>query len=184
MEKIYQCEQCDKMVKIITDGEGELVCCNKPMKLLNAFQSSDEILNFAIAREEEAHSFYMQWANKLDKPWVKKVFEDLAQEEQRHKENLLHVKKGKTLAPSPSKVLDLKISDYLVDIAATPDMDYQKALIVAMKREKASFKLYSDCAAMIDDENLRSTFLALAQEEAKHKLRLETMYDKDVLTWD
>ena len=29
---LYQCEICKKMVQILIEGEGELVCCNKPMK--------------------------------------------------------------------------------------------------------------------------------------------------------
>ncbi|MBE0664574.1 MAG: rubrerythrin, partial [Candidatus Aminicenantes bacterium] len=80
------------------------------------------------------------------------------------------------------RVTDLKIVDYLVDILPTPDMDYQEALIVAMRREKASFKFYNDLAAMAEDEPMRETFLDLAQEEAKHKLRLETWYEKEIYT--
>jgi len=53
-----------------------------------------------------------------------------------------------------------------------------------MQREKASFNLYNNLAAIADDEDLRSTFLALAQEEARHKLRLETIYDEQILTED
>jgi superoxide reductase len=31
---IYKCELCGNMVEVIHAGEGELVCCGKPMKLL------------------------------------------------------------------------------------------------------------------------------------------------------
>jgi len=80
------------------------------------------------------------------------------------------------------KVMDLKIGDYLIDVETGPNLDYQEALIVAMKKEKAAFKLYTDLAAVTDYENLRSTFLLLAQEEAKHKLRFEVEYDDYVLS--
>ena len=33
------------------------------------------------------------------------------------------------------KVLDLKIGDYLVDVEPTEHMDYQQALVVAMKKK-------------------------------------------------
>jgi rubrerythrin len=46
-----------------------------------------------------------------------------------------------------------------------------------MKKEKAAFKLYSDLASSTDDENVKTMFLALAQAEAKHKLRFEIEYD-------
>jgi len=51
-----------------------------------------------------------------------------------------------------------------------------------MKAEKAAFKLYSDLAASAPDAALKNTFLAMAQEEAKHKLRFEILYDENVLT--
>jgi superoxide reductase len=31
---IYKCEACGNMVEVIHEGDGELVCCGKPMKLL------------------------------------------------------------------------------------------------------------------------------------------------------
>lgn len=30
--EIYKCEACGNIVEMITDGDGELVCCGKPMK--------------------------------------------------------------------------------------------------------------------------------------------------------
>ena len=63
-------------------------------------------------------------------------------------------------------------------------LDYQKALVIAMRREKASYKFYSDLAQTVSDPALKDTFIALSQEEAKHKLRLETIYEKEVLLWD
>ena len=53
-------------------------------------------------------------------------------------------------------------------------MNFQDALVVAMKKEKKAFKLYTDLANATEDQGLKNTFLALAQEEAKHKLRIET----------
>ena len=77
--------------------------------------------------------------------------------------------------------MDLKLADYLVDVEPTPDLDYQQALVLAMKKEKAAFRLYTDIAAAIPDAGLRELFQALAQEEAKHKLRFELEYDDYVL---
>jgi rubrerythrin len=94
---------------------------------------------------------------------------------------LLDVKAGKRLLKAERKVLDLKIGDYLVDTEPCADMDYQDALIVAMKKEKKAFKMYTDLAEATDDENLQTTFLSLAQEEAKHKLRFEIEYDDYVM---
>jgi rubrerythrin len=149
---------------------------------MKTFGSVNEILDFAIAREEEAAAFYRELAGRMEWPWMTKTFEEFAREEDGHKAKLLGIKEGK-LAPLPArKITNLKIGDYLVDVEASGDLDYQNALIVAMKREKKSFKLYMDLADVTDDANLRSLFLVLAQEEAKHKLRFELEYDEHILT--
>jgi len=146
--------------------------------------SVDEILDFAIAREEEASEFYTSLATKAENPAMRQAFQDFAREEQGHKAKLRAVKQGKLLLPAAAKVSDLKIADYLVDVAPSPNMSYQQALILAMKKEKASFLLYTRLAETTSDANVRETFLALAQEEAKHKLRFEIEYDEYVLTED
>jgi rubrerythrin len=79
-------------------------------------------------------------------------------------------------------VVDLKMSDYLVDVEINDDLDYQEALIVGMKREQAAFNLYSDMAANVTDEAIRDLFQGLAKEESKHKLYFESEYDERVLT--
>lgn len=182
MTDFYKCSICGKIVKVIAEGKGQLICCGQPMTLLSNFKSVQEVLDFAIEKEEEAQQFYLEWSKKLENQNLREQFVIFAGEENKHKEKLQRVKNGSTFKPSPKQVTDLKIVDYLVDIVATPEMDYQEALIVAMRREKASFKFYNDLAAISEDESLRQTFLALAQEEAKHKLRLETEYEKEIYT--
>ncbi len=182
MSEFYKCAICGKIVKVIAEGRGQLVCCDQPMGMISHFKSVNEVLDFAIEKEEEARLFYLEWAKKLENKALSEQFVLFAGEENKHKEKLQRVRSGSTFKPAAKQVTDLKIVDYLVDITPTPDMDYQEALIVAMRREKASFKLYNDLAAMAEDEGLRETFLALAQEEAKHKLRLETEYEKEIYT--
>ncbi|MFQ6041913.1 MAG: ferritin family protein [Candidatus Poribacteria bacterium] len=150
---------------------------------MNQFSSVDDILDFAINKEEEAFQFYINLAKQTDRPSMSQVFEELSREEAGHKAKLIGIKEGKLMTPAERKVMDLKIGDYLVDVEPDPTkLDYQGALILAMKREKASFKLYTDLAETTDREDLRATLLSFAQEEAKHKLKLEIEYDDYVLT--
>ena len=146
-------------------------------KIALEFKNVEEVLDFAVKSEENAYSFYTSWSKKLEDKSLVSVFQDLAAEELKHKEFILGVKKGKTLKPSKEKIIDLKISDYVMEAKASTDMDYQDALTLAMQREKEAFKLYTGLAAMSAHEDMKNTFKALAQEEAKHKLRLEIMYD-------
>ena len=146
--------------------------------------SVDEILDFAIRKEEEAAETYTDLAGKMERAHMRQVFEDFAREELGHKEKLLQIKGGKLLLPVAEKVMDLKIADYLEDVEPSPVLDSPQALILAMKEEKAAFKMYTFLAEAADDENLRATLLGLAQEEAKHKLRFEIEYDEYVLAED
>ncbi len=142
--------------------------------------SVDQILDFAIKNEDEAVKFYGDLASKAKNPAVSRALENFAKEEEGHKTKLISIKNGKQLESAKRKVLDLKIGDYLVDEEPGSELDYQGLLILAMKKEKAAFKLYCDLAASTDDENLRETLLELANEEAKHKLRFEVEYDDNI----
>ncbi|MCF8035072.1 MAG: ferritin family protein [Desulfarculaceae bacterium] len=149
---------------------------------MSNFSSVDEILDFAISREEEAVAFYTSLAQRMDKPWMKQALLGFADQEMGHKEKLFQVKQGKTLEPSAEKIKDLKLADYVVAAPVSPDMTYADALTVAMQREKKAFMLYQRLADTCADQGLKKTFEALAQEEAKHKLWLEVEYDDKVLT--
>ena len=99
-------------------------------------------------------------------------------EEVVHKQKLLLVKEDKLLLPAEDQIMDLRRSDYLVDVQPSEALEYRDALDLAMSKEKAAFKLYNDLAESTEDARLRSLFLALAGEEAKHKLRFEVEYEK------
>lgn len=146
------------------------------------FKSANDILDFAIQKEEEAAELYQDLATTLTRTDMKAVFEGFAKEEMQHKAKLIEVKEGNRIISAEKKIFDLKIAESLVDAKPSPNMDYQHALIFAMKAEKAAYKLYSDLAAATDDQNLKDLFLGLAQEEAKHKLRFEIEYDDQILT--
>jgi len=149
---------------------------------MKTFESPDAILDFAITNEEEAYEFYSKLAGTMKNPVISRIFKDFSEEELGHKKKLLDVKKNNLLVAATEKVMDLKIGDYTVKEALTPNMTYQDALILAMKKEKAAFRLYMNLSEKVDDGNLKTLFLFLAQEEAKHKLRFEIEYDEYILT--
>jgi rubrerythrin len=142
----------------------------------------DEILDYAIDQEQQAADFYADLAGRAEKAGMKDILLEFSEEEKRHKERLLAVKTGERELTPEQEVLDLKISDYLVEVDATDDISYQDALIIAMKRERAAYELYSDMAEKIPAGKLREVFTGLAREEARHKLFFESEYDERVLT--
>jgi rubrerythrin len=51
-----------------------------------------------------------------------------------------------------------------------------------MKSEEKSCRFYMEAERMTDDPELKKLLLMLANEEKKHKFRLETLYEDKVLT--
>jgi rubrerythrin len=139
------------------------------------------IISFAIEKEQEAAGLYREMSSLAKKRNAKVMFDELAGEEVKHKEFL----EGMTEEGIPDlpleEVTDLKISDYLVDVSFKPNMDYQDILIMAMKREESAVKLYDDMATKVQEPKTKDLLKFMAQQEAKHKLRLETEYDDNVL---
>lgn len=149
---------------------------------MQKFKSLDEILDFAIKDELRAANLYADLAKRSRNKEIQKIFEQFSKEELGHKKKLEKIKTGGEIVISDEKVQDLMIADYLVEVGTSRnDLSYQDALIIAMKEEKAAFRLYSDLAARTDDATARDIFLMLAQEEARHKLRFEIEYDEYIL---
>ncbi len=143
------------------------------------FKSIDEILTFAIDKENEAVAFYQSQAAKAGKPSLKEIFENFAKEEEKHAALLSDIAGNKEKIESYEfkKIQDLKISDYMVEKDYEEGMPMPEILKVAMKREEKAVKLYQTLADQTDNADARKLFLMLVQEESKHKLGLESMYD-------
>jgi rubrerythrin len=136
-----------------------------------------EILELAVAREVDANRFYLALAARVQNPHIRKIFNDLAAEELEHKAKLeLEIMKTGRVVNTNETPLGLQDDqpDY------TPleyEIDYKDILLMGMQKEEASFRLYVDLAGRVTDANSKGMLLALAQEEAGHKLRFQTIFD-------
>jgi len=150
---------------------------------MSSLTDFDSVIDFAVREEEKANALYTEMVDKVDRGHLKEAFTELAAEEAKHKEYLLRIKGGgEGLKPSADRINDLGIAEMMREVEMDENLDYQHILVFAMKREKAAFKMYTALAEASDDAKMRETFEALAQEEAKHKLRIETEYDETILT--
>ncbi|MCX6233970.1 MAG: ferritin family protein [Bacteroidetes bacterium] len=148
---------------------------------MKEFTTVNDIFDFAINAEQEAVNFYSQLANTSKNEEMRSVFTQFAREEMGHKAKLTTIRTTGQYAIRHEAISDLKIADYLTDVEPSPDMTYQDALILAMKKEKNAFRLYLNLSEKAPSDYLRNLFMSLAQEEAKHKLRFELEYDEYVL---
>jgi len=144
-------------------------------------QKFNEIIDFAVEREREAVSFYhdLQKIAKFSaQVEMLKEFEDM---ERGHIKILENMRKKGFENIGEKQVPDLKISDYIVEVAPSANMDYQDILIVAMKKEESANKLYRNMASKFQGTDLETLFNRLAAEEAQHKNQFERLYDEEVL---
>jgi rubrerythrin len=143
------------------------------------FGSVDEILKFAIDKEKEAVEFYSSLAKEATRASLKETFERFAKEEEKHVALLSDISGNKEKIDSYQfkKITDLKISDYMVEIEYQEGMPMPEILKIAMKREEKAVKLYTMLADQTDNQDAKKVFMILVQEESKHKLGLESMYD-------
>ncbi|HUW18345.1 MAG TPA: ferritin family protein [Sedimentisphaerales bacterium] len=150
--------------------------------------SVDEVLEFAIAREAEANEFYKTLAGRVDNPAMSELILEFAKDEMEHKARLEleMIKRGRVVgeaqrAREARKLDDFDIAAYIVDSGEPMYMEYEDLLLLGMKKEKVSFRLYVELAAIVQDQELQETLLSLAEEEAKHKVQLEIDYEDYVL---
>jgi len=145
------------------------------------FENVEAILNFAMEKEKEAVDFYRSLSEKESLSGSREMFADFAREEQKHFDMLSNIKSGapdKAVSEYKFKwIPDIKRSDYVVETAYHEGMGYNEILMLAMKREEKALALYNTLLQQAETEAAKKIFKILCQEEAKHKLALETLYD-------
>ena len=143
------------------------------------FESIVEILKYAIEKEKEAAEFYLEISRQEPFAGAKETFEQFAAEERKHQVLLeeFEANKEKIAEFELKWIPDMKRSNYMVDMQYEKGMHYTDILRLAMKREEKALKLYNELQTKTQDEAYLKLFKILAQQEAKHKRALETMYD-------
>ena len=136
------------------------------------------ILKFAITREQKAHEFYQDLARQTDHPLKRMLFERFAQEELSHMQRLqshLSLEELVGVEGSAAPLLDDDSPEQL-----TPQLKEKMSNVIAnaMQKEKSSFRLYMDMALKISNESARETLMALAKDEANHQALLEMEFDR------
>jgi rubrerythrin len=143
------------------------------------FDSVEEILEYAIAREVEAVEFYRFLAGVVENPEIRDSIMVFAREETEHKAKLeLELIKRGRVVSEPDNLADFNITDYMTEGSDYSNMNYAELLMLAIRKEETAFRLYVALAGMAGDMESQDVLMALAQEETKHKMLFETEYDR------
>jgi rubrerythrin len=137
-----------------------------------------DILDLAIQREVEAYQFYMDIHGQVDDQSVKDTLEFIAGEEKKHKAFLIKYRDGNYGADSlrMTEVVEYKIAEYLEEPDIEGDMSNQEVYLVAAHRENRSHQFYTELANLHADGETQDMLLKMANEELKHKEKMEYLY--------
>ncbi len=140
-----------------------------------------DILTYAIQLESDSVQIYQKLAAKAAKPEISKFFLEMEAQEQGHKKRLERFLERGSLPQTQQKITldeDLGLAEILkgVDLSRE-NLNYQDALIIGMKLEKAALELYRGMVDFAPDEDSKELFQYLADEEAKHKYSFEKEFD-------
>jgi rubrerythrin len=142
-----------------------------------------DVIGQAVAFEVEAYEFYDKAIEIVSSEQAKTILRELRAEEESHKLKLEDVlSKGPSWAVPVGKseeVVDLKLGEFVLPSELTSSSDFQDALMIAIKREEASYEFYSKMVGLVSAE-AKPVFEFLANEEAKHKNKVQDIYDQIV----
>ncbi len=143
------------------------------------FGSMEEILVFAVNKEEASYLFYTDMARVTEDKTVSRLFEDFAKEELGHREQLqLEIMKMGKVVSTDDDWADRTRAEYDIEGEFPEDFSYTDALKLAIAKESAAFKLYVDLLKLTEDPEAIEMFTALAEDEVRHKIKFESVYEK------
>jgi rubrerythrin len=149
---------------------------------MEKFVTLDDVIKFAIEREETAYNLYKRAEELSTTTAAKKMFAELAAEEATHKDVFSRIDEDKAENHKLCTLPESSIAKYLADVTFRPDLSYNQILAFALKTEENAYQLYKAAAGMTEDPKLQKVLMNFADVELGHRRRLEAIYEEHVLT--
>jgi rubrerythrin len=139
-----------------------------------------EAVKRSIQTEKNAMNFYQLGAQKMKDPDARRIFDILAKEEREHAEQFYKVYQGSDI-PSLDAFLDGppdNESSWVSTISRmiSEDFNEQKAMEVALEREKNLEEALLELAATMDDAQIKVVYELNAKETRHHYEMIESEY--------
>jgi rubrerythrin len=137
-----------------------------------------ELIETAIRREEAAYAFYMDLNEKVDDASTKETLEWMAGEEEKHKKFLIDYRDGgfSKQALRMSDVVYYKIAEYQKEPEIEKTLRREDVFLLASHRELRSYNFYTELAKLHPEGELNDILMKIANEELKHKEKMEYLY--------
>jgi rubrerythrin len=144
------------------------------------FNSIEEILEFAISKEQASVQFYKDLASQMKDTATRSLFETLVRNEQNHIESLqLELNKlGYTVKQEEKAASSVYLWEERLEMdEQAGQMSFIDALVLGIQKERAAFRLYAQILGVTKNEQFAKVLMELAEEEMRHVLQLEREYD-------
>lgn len=137
-----------------------------------------DLIDMAIKREEAAFQFYTDLLSKIEEEDTKATILWIAGEEKKHKAFLMDYRSGRfgTDLLKMSDVTYYKIAEYQKEPEVENGMKSADVYLIAAHRELRSHHFYTELAAVHDEGEAKDMLLKMANEELRHKEKMEYLY--------
>lgn len=186
---IYKCSICGNIIEIMSPGKGELICCNKPMDLIEPKTAKSEGKEKHVPFIERETDGYTVRIGSVEHPMTNEHF--IQWLDIFTTENMFR----KCFNPGDKPALKIKTDDEIVLAKAYCNVhelwineteavkiinvaDYEKSdlILMALKSEIDSERIYRTLAQRLENAFLKMKLTFLADEEKKHKEYFETFF--------
>jgi rubrerythrin len=134
------------------------------------------VISKAIDREVESYTFYRTVSDKVKDANLRKLFNELAGDETKHREFL----QGFLAKDPKSFKIDMSRDYKVIDAVPTPALSVSlkpvEGLVIAIKKELEAMQMYTQLGRVASDAETKKVFENLASMERGHKARLEDIY--------
>lgn len=137
------------------------------------------VLAFAVKLEGQGAELYEGVASLAKDPPASEVFLSLAEAKRKRKKHVERSRREYVNEMLLEPIVGLNTSDYLVETDVSSKNDYDTAWRFATELEESSQRLYLDAAELITLPQLARVLKKLGQENADHRLRLESLHKSD-----
>lgn len=138
----------------------------------------EALIDIAIQKEEDAFRFYSKLADQVADDASRETLRYVAEEEKKHKAFLVDYRTGRiaTDALRLSEVTYYRIAEHQEEPEVSDSLKREDVFLLAAHRENRSYFFYTELADLHPDGTAKEMLLRMANEELKHKEKMEYLY--------
>lgn len=134
-----------------------------------------EAVALAVRSEINSTNLYVDLAKKVKNPSVRQVLNELAADEERHRQTLMKMY-GEMLGGQEPSIPEEDGRGKKIELG--PSVEYKAVILAAVAKERDSEDFYQKAAENVTDYKTRMFFLETAENERHHATTLQQLADR------